>query len=251
MNPIVEISIHAPRMGSDVSISYVDADGAFQSTLPAWGATWCAFGNPTRNTDFNPRSPHGERHSKYNSAPGGYTISIHAPRMGSDRGCGERVWIHTNFNPRSSHGERRYELRRAGEEQRISIHAPRMGSDLRLPLHSRLNQNFNPRSPHGERRVWSYNWYTQDSFQSTLPAWGATATDDEVTAIVNISIHAPRMGSDSFIFELCIVTIYFNPRSPHGERHTKTRELHNIICISIHAPRMGSDHGVFILKSRL
>lgn len=37
---------------------------------------------------------------------------------------------------------------------------------------------------------------------------------------------------------------YFNPRSPHGERHHKNlRQLRKAI-ISIHAPRMGSDSTV-------
>ena len=35
-------------------------------------------------------------------------------------------------------------------------------------------------------------------FQSTLPAWGATSTSSESGAYVQISIHAPRVGSDTF-----------------------------------------------------
>ena len=80
----IKISIHAPRMGSDMralldSPSTKDfnprsPDGErlnapvtaglmrlFQSTLPGWGATTCGFGD-RRSTDyFNPRSPDGER----------------------------------------------------------------------------------------------------------------------------------------------------------------------------------------------
>ena len=55
-------------------------------------------------------------------------------------------------------------------------------------------------------------------FQSTLPAWGATKMFKNVRLTDEISIHAPRMGSDhlwSFSSFLCF--------------------------ISIHAPRMGSD----------
>ena len=38
--PSVSISIHAPRVGSDiVREDFFCADGAFQSTLPVWGAT--------------------------------------------------------------------------------------------------------------------------------------------------------------------------------------------------------------------
>ena len=35
---------------------------------------------------------------------------------------------------------------------------------------------------------------------------------------VGISIHAPRTGSDLSMFLMVSVSLYFNPRSPHGER---------------------------------
>ena len=62
---VEDISIHAPRMGSDcMRISKQYAKNVFQSTLPAWGATKTKF-----------------------IEEGGITISIHAPRMGSDLRC--------------------------------------------------------------------------------------------------------------------------------------------------------------------
>ena len=58
-----QISIHAPREGSDVAQGlFVLPGGVFLSTLPARGATKLLGG------------PHGRR-----------KISIHAPREGSDR----------------------------------------------------------------------------------------------------------------------------------------------------------------------
>ena len=145
------ISIHAPREGSDTS-------GGHDSS---------------EITHFYPRSPRGERHRQpvlqafhqhfYPRSPRGErrrltdvffmrsSISIHAPREGSDRSQrmatrrrqhfyprsprGERLGgftvfpSPTNFYPRSPRGERpayAY-LQRAGP--RISIHAPREGSD--------------------------------------------------------------------------------------------------------------------------
>ena len=59
---VYEISIHAPRVGSDQPRKLEDYwTRLFQSTLPVWGATW-ADG------------------VKYLKAE----ISIHAPRVGSD-----------------------------------------------------------------------------------------------------------------------------------------------------------------------
>ena len=56
------------------------------------------------------------------------------------------------------------------------------------------------------------------TFQSTLPAWGATGTLETYGGKLVISIHAPRMGSDEY-----------------------RGFMHPILDISIHAPRMGSD----------
>ena len=55
-------------------------------------------------------------------------------------------------------------------------------------------------------------------FQSTLPAWGATAAYFDFVRSLKISIHAPRMGSDFRETWIYKIFCYFNPRSPHGER---------------------------------
>ena len=131
---------------------------------------------------FNPRSPHGERLQGIFSRRSSSTISIHAPRTGSDRlDCGRCVTI-----------------------KGISIHAPRTGSDSNrtviffalhlfqstLPArgatcqfeqHFLNRKHFNPRSPHGERRV----------------------SNSASICLMLISIHAPRTGSDLRCF-LCL-----------------------------------------------
>ena len=82
----MDISIHAPRGGSD-------------------GQGLCPF---PALLDFNPRSPWGERRLETGMCFISGTISIHAPRGGSD----DKKYINTadtsdNFNPRSPWGERR------------------------------------------------------------------------------------------------------------------------------------------------
>ena len=77
----------------------------FQSTLPARGAT----GVTTTQEMLE-------------------SISIHAPRTGSDT-------LEGNSTP----------------SKIISIHAPRTGSDEDLQSGQSSADNFNPRSPHGER----------------------------------------------------------------------------------------------------
>ena len=56
-----------------------------------------------------------------------------------------------------------------------------------------------------------------------------------------ISIHAPRGGSDSSCIQPPCPCVYFNPRSPWGERPDSGGKTSAQIAISIHAPRGGSD----------
>ena len=83
-----------------------------------------------------------------------------------------------------------------GKMELISIHAPRTGSDATMRKLSRGVPNFNPRSPHGERHMAGINTPDDITFQSTLPARGATGGRCLREGKENISIHAPRTGSD-------------------------------------------------------
>ena len=59
-------------------------------------------------------------------------------------------------------------------------------------------------------------------FQSTLPVWGATLSAAKTVSAAPISIHAPRVGSDSCAVEKPKPHCDFNPRSPCGERRCAT-----------------------------
>ena len=166
----------------------------FQSTLPARGATLSRI-HCARIIHFNPRSPHGERLA-YSTC---FSLT---PYFNPRSPHGERRWAaysiveRTYFNPRSPHGERQGD----GKNRDLSFH-------------------FNPRSPHGERRLCRPPFMPKDGqFQSTLPARGATSDSVEQMASWEISIHAPRTGSDT------------GGHAGSPRRH-----------ISIHAPRTGSD----------
>ena len=169
-----QISIHAPLTGSDsFQLCPFSGRGGFQSTLPLRGATCkgCEYRNlfaisihaPLTGSDllapysnrglsnFNPRSPYGERlyaperpigvtlfqstlplrGATYLSRGWSVycTISIHAPLTGSDRCTGHAKDDRRDFNPRSPYGERRLVTRRFC-----------------------YGTYFNPRSPYGERQ---------------------------------------------------------------------------------------------------
>ena len=134
-----EISIHAPRMGSDVACGLtLMVPVVFQSTLPGWGATVLRRYEPVRLSGFQSTLP-GWGATRYEDI---MTVSGF------------------NFNPRSPDGERLVDCSLPPRNSTISIHAPRMGSDA-------------SNSP---------CWFRCQEFQSTLPGWGATQS------IVNQSI---------------------------------------------------------------
>ncbi len=79
------------------------------------------------------------------------------------------------------------------------------------------------------------------TFQSTLPARGATISQVVTYKRYAISIHAPREGSDHILPQCPRATNHFNPRSPRGERPAMWAQTDRVKGISIHAPREGSD----------
>ena len=105
---LTDISIHAPREGSDPTI-----------TAPV------VF--PKEH--FNPRSPRGERRRRCKHYPCRYRISIHAPREGSDAFFMlflDKFIVISIHAPREGSDHRLFLLSLG---LRISIHAPREGSD--------------------------------------------------------------------------------------------------------------------------
>ena len=104
----------------------------------------------------------------------------------------------------------------------ISIHAPREGSDFSAGGKTGDAKNFYPRSPRGERRSRSSMRIRDSPFLSTLPARGATCPIcAKITANRNISIHAPREGSDPGCPARPGRQSDFYPRSPRGERRVE------------------------------
>ena len=128
----------------------------------------------------------------------------------------------------------------------ISTHAPRTGSDAgRLVSRVRWDA-FQPTLPaRGATRL-TRAGSGPSRFQPTLPARGATLAAASSAAVLLISTHAPRTGSDDWLpytpeqgkdisthaprtgsdfwtTPTLTPERYFNPRSPHGERHDGRR----------------------------
>ena len=175
MTQVYHISIHAPRTGSDLSVfalRYCTANFnprsphgerptgltgrkgtyAFQSTLPARGATVITL--PV--IAFCRISIHAPRTGSDAIArvvTRDIIISIHAPRTGSDGfGVGGHGVFLLNFNPRSPHGERQGVSSIRQERGKFQSTLPARGA------------------------TWMLLWMKPvcPIFQSTLPARGAT-----------------------------------------------------------------------------
>ena len=234
------ISIHAPRTGSDEhDLSVPCLRRQFQSTLPARGAT-----------NHNSRSSYACH------------ISIHAPRTGSD----PRDATHLHQHHISIHAPRTGSDSPDESRERnrpISIHAPRTGSDgisrarrcAILPFQSTLPARgatspvrsqcsdtlFQSTLPARGATFRRFRRVLPLGFQSTLPARGATGSCIELFDAREISIHAPRTGSDDAhrLHRLLDGISIHAPRT--GSDQPSCRPRRSWHSISIHAPRTGSD----------
>ena len=125
-----QVSIHAPREGSDFSRK-IDRSG--------------------RRDSFNPRSPRRERLAVTFEESGRY-VSIHAPREGSDL-----IVISTSiYKPVSIHAPREgSDMTRmipACRKCRFQSTLPAKGATISIRGRLRPGSCFNPRSPRRERR---------------------------------------------------------------------------------------------------
>ena len=120
----------------------------------------------------------------------------------------------------------------------ISTHAPRTGSDPALHDVVDFLRQFQPTLPARGATFPVPLAPVIRVFQPTLPARGATRCNPYAPLIRQISTHAPRTGSDRRFIAFSRIIKYFNPRSPHGERHALSI---SDACIHHFNPR--SPHG--------
>ena len=189
------ISIHAPREGSDVVRPVpVEQTSAFQSTLPARGATH--FGKPSgQRPGFQSTLP--ARGATASVIPNVQTavISIHAPREGSDPDHSMRRGNQHYFNPRSPRGERHVRGLRPAGSLPISIHAPREGSDP-VQLGLRLESAISIHAPREGSDEVGRPGCRVSEISIHAPREGSDGRLGGLVGHGVISIHAPREGSD-------------------------------------------------------
>ena len=195
-----QISIHAPRVGCDVSFSEAaKLPILFQSTHPVWGATVQAA-PPAHSID----------------------ISIHAPRVGCDPPLGHGGKLQELFQSTHPVWGATVQAAPPAHSIDISIHAPRVGCDSTRAVELAMMSYFNPRTPCGVRRLVRYQYITASKFQSTHPVWGATeAAVKPGGQSKNFDPRTPCGVRLDRVNEIERSLGYFNPRTPCGVRPLK------------------------------
>ena len=172
---VTNISIHAPRKGSDARARRVTAaTNNFNPRSPQGERRSEAALTPAAGGHFNPRSPQGERRPPARRLPREVAISIHAPRKGSDR-------LHEA-----------QQVRPVGFQSTL----PARGATFRNVSSIYLKRYFNPRSPQGERPRLERRHGRPAGISIHAPRRGSDNDDLVPPSIRDISIHAPRRGSD-------------------------------------------------------
>ena len=193
--------------------------GKFQSTLPAGGAT-ASTELFSQATTISIHAPRGGSDAGNPVKVLVILISIHAPRGGSDSleiptylfpfgfqstlpAGGATIippvfdMLIYNFNPRSPRGERQFSHLALCAYKLFQSTLPAGGATRGLQRSGCSRLYFNPRSPRGERLFRNAIVDPKLGFQSTLPAGGATKCILRTVPGDQISIHAPRGGSDN------------------------------------------------------
>ena len=216
----LRISIHAPRGGSDrLYWKRKLCRLAISIHAPRGGSDQFGSASVCRGSNFNPRSPWGERRLTFAVARLIQRISIHAPRGGSDAEDFKDCLNDAIFQSTLPVGGATHKPVRA----------------IPSPFY-----HFNPRSPWGERPSFPLFFICLYIISIHAPRGGSDLRPGHLPVFLLISIHAPRGGSDC-IPKCSANSLCISIHAPRGGSDAFQETPLQQVCISIHAPRGGSD----------
>ena len=190
----------------------------FNPRSPCGERLTCTVGRAQAG-NFNPRSPCGERPCPANYCIAVYLFQPTLPVRGATK-CFISLKPCTFISTHAPRAGSDPTTVGAGSLHIISTHAPRAGSD-----------------PRG-----NYTYINDFTISTHAPRAGSDTAGTVVEPFsTTISTHAPRAGSDTRIQARQLSKMYFNPRSPCGERRKIMPTKKQTMIISTHAPRAGSD----------
>ena len=158
---IVDISIHAPRGGSDAAaVRPVPSEVQISIHAPRGGSDHGLSDRLyDRSAHFNPRSPRGERLAYLTHRTAKSIFQSTLPAGGATIDAIPMLVDAAVFQSTLPAGGATKDNTSADNRGKISIHAPRGGSDVLRCLPELANRNhFNPRSPRGERQFVPIYW---------------------------------------------------------------------------------------------
>ncbi len=178
------------------------------------------------------------------------SVSIHAPRAGRDLFVERVKHIGAGFNPRAPCGARHNLKLKTLLLRKFQSTRPVRGATFARLMADDAATGFNPRAPCGARPGTSGANGTMWVFQSTRPVRGATSAGHNLTALWEVSIHAPRAGRDRPATQRIGNDTRFNPRAPCGARRWVGNHYFEEFRFNPRAPcgarpRFPSNHGKF------
>ena len=233
------ISIHAPRTGSDITVTIaVEIHEVFQSTLPARGATTPQEVTLTSKTFQSTLPARGATADKRcNQLRKRFQSTL--PARGATVSAVYN-FLYEKFQSTLPARGATIPTEEMTDPDGISIHAPRTGSDAHGGKPASARRDFNPRSPHGERRTQVMTTSSSLTFQSTLPARGATMKQERASRICLFQSTLPARGA-TVSSNSIIKTKTFQSTLPARGATMPSAGRWSRRTISIHAPRTGSD----------
>ena len=197
----------------------------------------------SRCTDFNPRARVGRDKYTQQPRPRQFRFQSTRPVWGATRLAARLSdWL-VDFNPRAPCGARPQSCPSGHRKKRnFNPRAP-CGARPWKTMQTQSAWNFNPRAPCGARRAGWNGLLGLIEISIHAPRVGR-----DVVSVLNrafgqvISIHAPRVGRDSASLDCLYTELHFNPRAPCGARLAGGLRDGVPSAISIHAPRVGRDN---------
>ena len=147
----------------------------FLSTLPAWGATRHPHRKSGQTLSFLSTLPAWGATIAEDISLVHLVISIHAPRVGSDKLVSpSKTRSSTFLSTLPAWGATVALIQEAQNGNVFLSTLPAWGATVGRPSRHLPSANFYPRSPRGERHHVRFPSLMASTFLSTLPAWGAT-----------------------------------------------------------------------------
>ena len=109
---------------------------------------------------------------------------------------------------------------------------------------------FNSRTPCGVRQHSTRPTRLVNRFNSRTPCGVRPLSAEFVLERLEVSIHAPRVGCDTYRLVVKPTSSRFNSRTPCGVRLSSSMTYAQIHNVSIHAPRVGCDKDVTEMQTQ-